>query len=132
MPALTFSAPKTLPPGRYPAILVDIGEGEGKFGDYLDWEFDVEDPDGEAKRVSRRTSTKTGFGAVARVFVEALLGRMVAFDEEVDLNGLIGRTVELDIETNDNGYDTVIGARPIAPDGTLDGGAEATVDDVAF
>lgn len=125
---LKFSAPKALPPGKYIGSLVEIGEGDGKFGPYLDWEFEVADPDGEAKQVSRRTSTKTGFGAVARVFVEALLGRSVALEEEVDLNSLIGRTVELEIETNENGYDTVAGARAIVPGATV----EATIDDIAF
>jgi hypothetical protein len=125
---LKFSAPAALPPGKYFGTLVSIGEGDGKFGPYLDWEFEVADPDGEAKQVSRRTSTKTGFGAVARVFVEAMLGRSVGHDEEVDLNGLIGRTVELDIGSNDNGYDTVTDARPIVPGGTV----EATIDDIAF
>lgn len=126
MTTMTFSAPAALPPGKYPATLVAIGEGEGKFGPYLDWEFEVADPDGNAKQVSRRTSTKTGNGAIARVLVEALLGRTVALDEEVDLDGLVGHTVELEVETNANGYDHIIDARPLVAGGTV------TADDIAF
>ena len=126
MIALKFSAPATLPPGKYPATLTNLAEGEGKFGDYIDWTFEVNDADGDPKQVSRRTSTKTGLGSVARILVESLLGRSVALDEEVDLNGLIGKAVELEIETNANGYDSIINARPIVP------GGEVTVDSIAF
>ena len=126
MTTMKFSAPAALPPGTYPAMLADITEGEGKFGEYLDWEFQVTDPDGETKPINRRTSTKTGTGSVARVIVEALLGRGVQLDEEVDLDTLVGRALELEIETNVNGYDTVINATPLVPDGTV------TADDVPF
>jgi len=126
MTTMKFSAPAALPPGKYPAAIVNIGEGEGKFGDYLDWEFEVTDPDGDTKPISRRTSTKTGAGSIARVIVEALLGRGVQLDEEVDLNALIGHELELEIETNANGYDTVVNATPLVPDGTV------TADDLAF
>ena len=119
MTALKFSAPAALPPGKYPATLVGIDEGEGKFGEYLDWQFEVTDPDGDTKPINRRTSTKTGAGSIARVIVEALLGRSVQLDEEVDLNGLIGQTLELEIETNANGYDTVVNATPLVPGGTV-------------
>ncbi len=124
MATMKFSAPAALPPGTYPAPLINIGEG--KFGEYLDWEFEVTDPDGDTKPINRRTSTKTGTGSVARVIVEALLGRGVQLDEEVDLNALIGQALELEIETNANGYDTVVNATPIVPGGTV------TVDDVPF
>lgn len=126
MTTMKFSAPAALPPGKYPATLVNIGEGEGKFGEYLDWEFEVTDPDGDTKLISRRTSTKTGVGAIARVFVEALLARSVQLDEEVDLDALIGKTCELEIEPNQNGYDSVVNATPIVPGGTV------TADDIAF
>jgi len=126
MTALKFSAPQALPPGRYPASLVDIATGEGKFGDFLDWSFEVEDPDGRGKTISRRTSTKTGSGAIARVLVESILGRSVQLDEEVDLDALIGKVCELEVETNANGYDHVVNAMPIVPGGTV------TVDDMAF
>jgi|GEM_PF-4453709 len=112
MTALKFSTPKSLPPGRYPATLVDVSEGEGKFGPYLEWTFDALDPDGSPKQVSRRTSTKTGSGAIARVLVESLLARTVRVDEEVDPGGLIGKGLDIEIETNANGYDHVVNAWP--------------------
>ena len=126
MTALKFIAPATLPPGKYSATLVNIAEGMGKFGDYLDWEFEVTDPDGDTKPINRRTSTKTGVGAIARVFVESLLGRSVWIDEEVELNSLIDQTCELEIEPNANGYDHIVNAMPIVPGGTV------TADDIAF
>ncbi len=129
MTALKFNAPAALPPGTYVVTLISLGEGVGKFGDYIDWTFEVNDPDGDATQVSRRTSTKTGHGSVARVFVESLLGRPVALDEEVDLDGLIGHTLNVAIETNANGYDHIVNATPIIPDGTV---TDGVVDDIAF
>ncbi len=126
MATMKFSAPAALPPGNYPATLINIGEGEGKFGEYLDWEFSVVDPDGHDKAISRRTSTKSGNGSIARTLIESLLGRSVKLDEEVDLNGLIGHELELDIEPNANGYDSVTNATAIVPGGTV------TADDIAF
>lgn len=124
MATMTFSAPAALPPGRYGAVLGNVVSGEGKFGPFLDWQFDVVDADGNQKQVSRRTSTKTGTGAIARVIVEALLGRSVRLDEEVDLDGLIGRELLLEIETNQNGYDSVANAFPAK--------GAADVDDLPF
>lgn len=127
MTTMKFSAPKALPPGAYPAALLNLGEGEGKFGPFLDWTFELDDADGEATQVSRRTSTKTGPGSIARVLVEALLGRDVQLDEEVDLDGLMGRRAVLEIETNANGYDHIVNAMPGGP-----GGTGVSVDDIAF
>jgi len=130
MTTMKFSAPAALPPGRYPATLVDITEGEGgKFGPYIDWSFEVEDPDGRGKTISRRTSTKTGSGSIARVLVESMLGRSVELDEEVDLDALIGKVYELEVEPNQNGYDSVTNAHPIIPGGTM---TREDVDEVAF
>ncbi len=129
MTTMKFSAPQALPPGRYPASLVDIATGEGKFGDFLDWSFEVEDPDGRGKTISRRTSTKTGSGSIARVLVESMLGRSVELDEEVDLDALIGKVCELEVEPNQNGYDSVTNAHPIIPGGTM---TREDVDEVAF
>lgn len=129
MVTMKFSAPPTLPPGRYPATLLGIDEGDGKFGPYLDWEFSVTDPDGNDKSISRRTSTKSGSGSIARTLIESLLGRSVKLDEEVDLDGLVGHACTLEIETNANGYDHVVNAWPIIPGGTM---TATDVDDIAF
>lgn len=126
MVTMKFSAPPTLPPGRYPATLLRIGEGEGKFGSYLDWEFTVADPDGNDKTISRRTSTKSGLGSIARVLIESLLGRSVELDEEVDIDSLVDRGCQLEIETNANGYDSVANAFPAGKAAAVD------VDEVAF
>jgi len=129
MVTMKFSAPPTLPPGRYPATLLGIDEGDGKFGPYLDWEFSVVDPDGQDKAISRRTSTKSGNGSIARTLIESLLGRSVKLDEEVDLDGLAGHACTLEIETNANGYDSVSNAFPAGTAVAVD---VDDLDEVAF
>lgn len=118
---ITASDMEVVEPGGYNGTLTSIIEGNGKFGDFYDWNFKVDGPDGPVE-VSRRTSAKFGPSTLSRKFVNALLGRTVEKGEQVDLDSLIGRKARLKIDTNENGYSTIDdiaplpGAQAVTPD----------------
>lgn len=76
-------------PGLYPAALASIELREGTHGPFLVWKFDVEH-DGTTVPVSLPSSTKFTSGANGRKYAEAMLGRHLADEEELDLEELYG------------------------------------------
>ena len=75
--------------GLYPAALASIELREGTHGPFLVWKFDVE-VNGDKVPVSLPSSTKFTSGANGRKYAEALLGRHLADEEELDLEELYG------------------------------------------
>lgn len=75
--------------GLYPATLASIELREGVHGPFLVWKFDVE-ANGDTVPVSLPSSTKFTSGANGRRYAEALLGRHLADEEELDLEELYG------------------------------------------
>jgi hypothetical protein len=89
---------KPLPPGVYPARLVDIEQREKDGREFLLWVFAVTHRGGEHK-IFRPTSTSFGRGSFARQFAEALLGRELADGEEVAADELLGLECRLVLHT---------------------------------
>ncbi len=94
-----------LPDGPYDATLVKVEEARNADGSYLRWTFEVA-RHGEARTVTGVTGATLDSGEKARYWVEALVGRPLKDDEEVDLEKLYGRSCRLEITTvNKEGRD---------------------------
>ena len=78
-----------LPPGLYTATLESVDEREGRRGPYLLWRFTI-DYEGQEVLVTGFTSTSCDPWDPARQYVEALLGRPMAANEEIDPEALFG------------------------------------------
>ena len=85
-----------LPQGSYDSALVRIEEARNQDGSYLKWSFSVSHH-GEAKTVSGVTPMHLDPGSKARFWSEALLGRPLRDDEEIDLEKLYGRSCRLEL-----------------------------------
>jgi len=109
---ITAQDAEAVAPGTYYATLDSIGEGNGKFGDYFDWNFDVTGPAGIVE-VNRRTSQKMTPNSIARQFVEGLVGHPLAKGEAIDLDSLQGKQCKVAVTTNENGYSTIAAVYPI-------------------
>ena len=85
-----------IPQGTYAAILQKIEEKRNTEGSYLLWTFGVSSQ-GEAKTVTGVTPMHLDPGSKARFWSEALLGRQLQENEEVDLEQLYGRTCRIEL-----------------------------------
>jgi hypothetical protein len=83
-----------LKPGLYPATLDEIECRNGANGEFLLWKFIVDHGEQEVP-VSAATSKRFSPQAKARQCAEALLGRPLGPDEDIDLEELYGYGCQL-------------------------------------
>ncbi len=96
-------------PGTYPAVLDSVeAKTSQAFGDFWAWNFLIGDTP-----VGGATTPKLGANTKARRWTEAIVGRPLELDEEVDYGKLEGRSCLVVIELNDKGYSKV--AEVLAP-----------------
>ena len=86
----------TIPQGTYDAALQKIEEKRNNEGSYLMWTFTVSHH-GEAKTVTGVTPMHLDPGSKARFWTEALLGRPLQENEDVDLEKLYGRSCRIEL-----------------------------------
>jgi hypothetical protein len=83
-----------LKPGLYQATLDEIERRNGANGEFLLWKFIVDHGEQEVT-VSAATSTRFSPQAKARQYAEALRGRPLRPDEDIDLEDLYGNGCQL-------------------------------------
>jgi hypothetical protein len=88
--------PPSPPPGKYQARLIAIDEVPGQFDrPAWRWSYAVTDGEHTGKVAERLTGTDLKAGTKLVEHVEAMYGRALADDEEVDFLALVGQDVEL-------------------------------------
>jgi hypothetical protein len=96
---------EALPDGLYVGKVVEISELDTKFGPSLRFEFQLDDDDGSpsASRVSGMASLKAAMSPKAklRLWSEALLGRKLRPDEEINDQTLLGKKAYITLTTVD-------------------------------
>jgi hypothetical protein len=96
---LTYSEAtyEVLDAGIYSAVLKDITEGTGEYGDFLRFEWAALDEDGQATDTAISALCNPVLNSRSKVsgWVAAHLNRGLNLGEEVDLNDCIGKKVML-------------------------------------
>jgi len=88
------SGNQPLPDGNYEASLTKVEETSNADGPYLKWIFCL-DSHGQMQNITGFTPLSLDQDTKTRFWVEALLGRQLKDDEEVDLERLYGRVCQL-------------------------------------
>jgi hypothetical protein len=90
------NASSLLPEGTYTGTLKKVEEKSNADGGYLLWTFSISHH-GEAKTVSGVTGMSLDQGSKERFWVEALIGRPLKDQEEVDMERLYGRACRMEL-----------------------------------
>ncbi len=90
------SGPDTIPAGIYEAALVRVEEAKNAEGSYVKWIFSVS-IQGEARSLTGASGMNLDAGSKTRFWTEALLGRPLRADEEIDLEKLVGRPCRIEV-----------------------------------
>ncbi len=85
-----------LQPGTYDAVVTRIEEASNSKGQYLRWSFSTS-PHGEEKTITGVSAMNIDPGSRTLAWVENILGRAIAPNEEIDLERLVGRACKLDL-----------------------------------
>ncbi len=90
--------------GTYEASLTKVEQASNADGPYLKWTFCL-DCQGQTRNITGFTPMSLDQGSKTRFWVEALLGRSIKDQEEIDLERLYGQVcqLELSIATLNNG-----------------------------
>jgi hypothetical protein len=117
---LKMKAQEHEPPdqGIYRARLLDLQEGEGQFGPFVKWYFELLEEGYEGQTIRGQSSIPEIFTAATKTWqwAQALLGRPIRPGEEIDLKGLIGNECMLTLghkETERGTFATVEAVNPI-------------------
>ena len=87
-----------LEPGSYPGLFTGLEEKESEaWGAFWRWEAEVLGPDGPVT-IGGGSSAKLGAMTKGRRWCEALLGRRLEVDEEIDFGALAGRPCTVVVE----------------------------------
>lgn len=93
-------APEPIPEGVYKAVLKDIEEGSGEYGDYVKFTFEI--AEGEFKGITRNSVaskklSKSNSGKTSKLYdyVKALTKTAPSAGEEIDLDGLKGKECQI-------------------------------------
>ena len=78
-----------VPPGLYPAELLDIEARESENGEYRRWSWKVLEGPHAGRILYANTSTNFGPQAKARQWVENILGREVEAGEQIGIEDLV-------------------------------------------
>jgi hypothetical protein len=118
--ALTMRAQVHEPPdqGIYRAKLVDLQEGEGQFGPFVKWFFELLEEDYEGQTIRGQSSVPESFTAGTKMWqwAQGLLGRAIQPGESIDLEDLIGNECMLTLghkETDRGTFATVDAVNPV-------------------
>ena len=89
-----------IPEGVYKAVLKDIEEGSGEYGDYVKFTFEI--IDGDYKGTTRNcvaskklSKTKSGKASKLYDYVKALTKAAPVAGEEIDLDSLKGKECQI-------------------------------------
>ena len=92
--------PEPIPEGVYKAVVKEIGEGSGEFGDYIKFTFEIKE--GERKGVTRTaiaskklSRSKSGKTSKLYDFVKALTKTEPSANETLDIEGLVGKACQI-------------------------------------
>jgi hypothetical protein len=115
MKAQTHEPPE---PGIYRARLVDVQEGEGQFGPFVKWFYELLEEGYEGQTIRDQSSIPETFTAATKTWQrsQALLGRLIQPGEEIDLRDLIGNECMLTLghkETDHGTFATVEAVNPV-------------------
>ncbi|MFC1790170.1 hypothetical protein ACFLZP_01650 [Patescibacteria group bacterium] len=104
--------PRPVPEGLYQAVVKEVTEGEGEFGEYLKFAFEITEGEQKgvikyslaSKKLSRSKSGKTSklFG-----YVEALTKTKLQENEVLDVEEMVGKPCQIFVK-NDKEVDGVM------------------------
>jgi hypothetical protein len=105
-------------PGIYRARLVDVQEGEGQFGSFVKWFFELLEEGYEDQTIRGQSSIPETFTAATKMWqwAQSIRGRTIQPGEEIDLKGLIGNECTLALghkETDHGTFATVEAVNPV-------------------
>lgn len=104
--------------GEYPARLVGVyDETHEKFGVRLRWEFEIVRGEHTGRRLQCYTGTSTGLKSKIRPWLQALLGRPLSDNEDIDTDTLVGKYCILSVhrKMREDGSETNIVADVLPP-----------------
>ena len=107
------------PPGSHPATFVDIEEGEGEYGPYWRWFFEV-DVEGDTIEFVALSSAKLGSRSKGGRWLKGLRGGPSEPGELVDFDDLRGTECEVVIEENDEGFARLTSVLPAKKKGKVE------------
>jgi hypothetical protein len=101
-------------PGIYHARLVDVQEGEGQFGPFVKWFFELLEEGYGDQTIRGQSSIPETFTSATKTWqwAQSIRGRIIQPGEEIDLKGLIGNECMLTLghKETDHGIFATVGA----------------------
>ena len=107
------------PEGSHPATFVDIEEGDGEYGSYWRWFFEV-DVDGDTVGFVALSSAKLGSRSKGGRWLKGFRGGPGEPGELVDFDDLRGTECVITIEENDEGFARLISVLPAKKKGRVE------------
>lgn len=103
--------------GSYGATLLEIREEEAtpnspNDSNWLKWMFSVDNGTTAGVEMTATSSLRFGPKAKARLWVEALLGRKMEVDEEIDTTALVPRDCQVVIRRDESGFSRITDVLP--------------------
>lgn len=96
-------APEPIPEGVYKAVLKDIEEGTGEYGDYVKFTFEIIEGDYKGttrNSVASKKLSKSNSGKTSKLYdyVKALNKKAPTTGEEIDLESLKGKECQIIVQ----------------------------------